>query len=386
MIRNLVFLAPLSAMRKRTRLAKMARYLDNRGIALKFLGWERSKGELARLAWDGELVEESSILSGGGYATRTARLMYPLWMAIVFFRCFTLPRGTVVWCLGWETAFPARIAGAMRRLTIIFDDADRFSMLIRLPGPLQRTLVRLEHWTSRRCALHLVPGWSRYEWRHSRMKLLRNSPLRADYEHAQAAPRNQQSKDISLYVNGWIAWDTGSRIVIEALEILKNRGIRCRLIVAGRVASNDGEALISRPETDFKGEIPQRKALELYQSCDLALTLYDPSVPINRHAESNKWGDCVFLGTPFVVNSEVETAAKFVSAGAAFSFRYNEPAALADIIEGVVRDPLMLDRARESLGRFQDEYQPFEEQLDAIFSDIMRTASADSSKDLSILP
>jgi len=368
-------------MRKRTRLAKMARYLEDRGIALQFLGWERDKGELARLAWNGDLVQERSILRGGGYATRAARVMYPVWMAVVFFRCLALPRGTVVWCLGWETAFPARIAGAVRGLSIVFDDADRFSMLIRLPGPMQRVLVRLEQWTSRRCSLHLVPGWSRYEWRHARMNLLRNSPLRADYEHALSVAQHRPDTGIALYVNGWIAWDTGSRIVLKALDILKERGIHCRLIVAGRVASNDGEALISRSEADFKGELPQRKALELYRACDLALTLYDPSVPINRHAESNKWGDCVFLETPFVVNSEVETAAKFVSAGAALSFPYNEPAALADIVESVARDPLILDRMRKNLHHFQDEYQPFEDQLDVVFSEIMGSASAGLNKD-----
>lgn len=380
MTRSLIFLAPLSAMRKRTRLAKMARYLEDRGIALQFFGWERDKGEMTRLAWDGDFVQERAILRGGGYATRAARLMYPLWMAAVFFRCLAMPRGTVVWCLGWETAFPARIAGAVRGLSVVFDDADRFSMLVRLPGPLHRGLVRLERWTSRHCSLHLVPGWSRYEWRHDRMALLRNAPLREDYERVQAIARHQACKEITLYVNGWIAWDTGSRIVLRTLDILKERGVACRLIVAGRVASNDGEALIARPEADFKGELPQSKALELYRTCDLALTLYDPSVPINRHAESNKWGDCVFLDTPFVVNSEVETAAKFVSAGAALSFPYNEPESLADIVERVSCDRQILDHLRANLRRFQNEYQPFEDQLDAIFSGILETASVSANE------
>lgn len=368
-------------MRKRTRLAKVGRYLEDRGIGVRFLGWERHRGELARLAWDGDLIQERAILRGGGYATRAARLMYPLWMAMVLFRCLALAKGTVVWCLGWETAFPARIAGAVRGLTIVFDDADRFSMLIRLPGPLQWALVRLEQWTSRRCTLHLVPGWSRYEWRHTSMKLLRNSPLRADYEYARSVAQHRADEAIKLYVNGWIAWDTGARIVLKALDILKERDVACRLTVAGRVASNDGEALILRPEADFKGELPQRKALELYRTCDLALTLYDPSVPINRHAESNKWGDCVFLETPFVVNSEVETAAKFVSAYAALSFPYNEPAALADIVESVAKDPLILDRVRENLRSFQAEYQSFENQLDAIFLHIPELASKSTNKE-----
>jgi glycosyltransferase involved in cell wall biosynthesis len=171
---------------------------------------------------------------------------------------------------------------------------------------------------------------------------------------------SNRAEKVILYVNGWIAWDTGSRIILRALDILKDRGVDCRLIVAGRVASNDGEALIARAEAEFKGELAQRKALELYRACDLALTLYDPSVSINRHAESNKWGDCVFLETPFIVNSEVETAAKFVRAGAALSFPYNDPAALADIVQSVARDPGILERLRVTLRAFRTEYKPFE--------------------------
>ncbi len=375
MTQTLVFIAPLSAMRKRTRLAKMARFLEDRSIGVRFLGWERTNGELAQLAWDGDTIDETAILRGGGYASRTARLMYPVWMVVVFVRCLMLPKKTVVWCLGWETAFPARIASIFRRLEIVFDDADRFSMLIRLPRPLHRLLVRLERWTSRKCRMHLVPGWSRYEWRHDRMVLLRNSPLRADYEHALEIPRSNAGDELTLYVNGWIAWDTGARIILKALDILKERGIACRLIVAGRVASQEGEALIARPETEFRGELPQRRALELYRSCHITLTLYDPQVPINRHAESNKWGDCVFLGTPFIVNSEVQTAEKFVRADAAISFPYNDHEALADIVERISQDPGILEYTRQRLCLFKDDYLPFEDQLDKVFSQILAPAS-----------
>lgn len=378
MIRNLVIIAPLSAMRKRTRLAKMARYLEGRGIDVQFFGWERVERELEHLEWRGSSISERAILRGGGYASRLARVMYPLWMLAVLMRCLMLPRGTLVWALGWETAFPARIAAGVRGLHVVFDDADRFSMLIRLPKFLQAALVRLERWTSFRCTMHIVPGWSRYDWSHMRMRLLRNSPLRIDYEHALSVSRAYPKNAVTLYVNGWIAWDTGSKIVLEALRILDARDVKFNLIVAGRVASRDGEKLVALSETDFKGEIPQRDALELYRKCDLALTLYDPSVSINQHAESNKWGDCVFLGTPFIVNTEVQTAAKFVSSGAALSFPYNDPAALADIVEEVATDPSILDRIRENLKKFQSDYQPFEDQLDSVFLDILKFSTADT--------
>ena len=355
-------------MKKRTRLAKMARFAEDHGLSIDFFGWEREFGELNRFRWGGEQINERAILRGGGYATRFARLLYPIWMALVFLKCLFLPKRSVVWCLGWETAFPARLASAVRNLDIVFDDADRFSMLIRLPGPLQALLVKLEKWTSYKSKVHLVPGWSRYEWQHTGMVLLRNSPLRADYEHALELSKSDRNYAITLYVNGWIAWDTGARIVMKALDELHARGVDCKLIVAGRVASVDGQALIARHDVEFKGELPQRKALELYRSSDIALTLYDPSVPINRHAESNKWGDCVFLGTPFIVNSEVQTATKFVESCASLNFEYNDYITLANIIEKLSNDRSILSILKINLSQFKPEYLPFEDQLMQIFN------------------
>lgn len=364
-------LAPLSALRKRTRLAKMARYLEARGTHVVFLGWERDKGETDRLCWGGQFVEERVILKGGGYASRRARLMYPLWMLVVFLRILLLPRGSKCWCLGWETAFPARIAAFVSRCEIVFDDADRFSMVIRLPKPAQDLLVRLERWTSRVCLLHVVPGWTRYEWRHERMVMLRNAPMTADYETARLIGRAPASGPIAIYVNGWIAWDTGARILVKALEELQERGVACRVVVAGRVASDDGQALIAHPNADYRGELPQVEALKLYRETHIALTLYDPSVAINRHAESNKWGDCVYLGAPFIVNREVQTARKFVDAGAAFDFPYNDHVALAELIERFSKDPAVLENARLALRRFEQEYAPFEDQIEPLFDALL---------------
>lgn len=371
MTTTLYIFAPLSAMRKRTRLAKMARYLEDQEIPVVFFGWERLKGEATRFRWDGRFIDERILLKGGGYASRLARLLYPAWMVVVFVRVLLLPRASKCWCLGWETAFPARIAALYSRCDIAFDDADRFSMLIKLPGPLHRILTELERWTSRECLLHIVPGWTRYDWRHDRMVLLRNTPMTADYEAAMQISRISVNKEFLVYVNGWIAWDTGARTLLRSLDELARRGKRCGVVVAGRVASEEGRQLIEHPWAEFRGELPQVEALKLYRQTDVALTLYDPSVAINQQAESNKWGDCVFLGTPFIVNSEVQTARKFVEAGAAFDFAYDDHVALADLIERLAQESGLLETARRSLQRFEAEYSPFEGQIRPLFAAIL---------------
>lgn len=360
------FFAPVPAIQARTRLAKMARVLLMKGYTIKFFGWERIRGEFEEKRWGGEGVSEHIVLRGGGYATRRARLLYILWMFVVFLRMLRVPRSTICFCLGWETAFPGRLAALISGARIVFDDADRFSLLIKVPRPLKTLLVALEKWTSNACELHIVPGWSRYEWQHDRMVLLRNSPMTEDYEFAQSAQVVKPPGDLVLYVNGWIAWDTGAPVLLDALKVLDEERIEYTTVLAGRVVSDAGEKLLKHHRTMYYGHLPQREALALYKVADVVLTMYDPAVEINRHAESNKWGDCVYFETPFIVNSEVETAKSFVDAGAAFAVPYNDARGLGRLLSALSRDKEMLRCSSEALKQFAGDYAPYDSQFESI--------------------
>lgn len=367
---SLYVIAPLSAIGKRPRLAKMAHFFESHEMNTIFLGWERIKNESSNLRWKGNFIKEKIIMKGGGYANSYARMLYPIWMIVVFTKILFLPKGSKCWCLGWETAFPARVASIFSRCEIIFDDADRFSMVLKLPTPLQRLLIKLEIWTSKNCKKHVIPGWTRYEWKNTNMTLLRNSPMKADYEQALLTPHICDTNILTVYVNGWIAWDTGAHIILKALRELEHRGIEIKIIVAGRVVSEEGLKLLKHPSVEFKGALPQSEALKLYRHSHLTLTLYDPSVEINHHAESNKWGDCVVLGVPFIVNKEVLTAQKFVNMGCAFDFEYKNYIGLADLLENLSANKTQLKIASDALKFFSEEYIPFENQLENIFHDL----------------
>ena len=369
---EIFFLAPLSALRKRTRLAKMAQVMRRKGVRITLLGWERTPGELDALRWEGEGVTERAILHGGGYVSNKARAMYPLWMIVVFWHVLRLGRGKILFCLGWETAFPAVIASMFTGSKVVFDDADRFSMVIRLPGPLHRLLTSLEEWTSRRSFLQIVPGWTRYEWRNDNMLALRNTPLREDFEAARAAAPPRVDADLVIYVNGWINWDTGSPVFLKALDKLRETDLKVVMHVAGRVVSAPGKALVKHPSVVFHGELRQREALGFYPASDVVLTFYDPAVAINPHAESNKWGDCVYFGKPFVVNTEVRTAQHFADAGGAWQVPYRDVDALVERLKLLAREPQLLAEAGEKLHTLRDAFPPYDEQLDEILNRLDR--------------
>lgn len=360
------FIAPLPAFRKRTRLAKMVPIFLERGYSVILLGWEREKQELKKLKWSDSRVKEVAILKGGGYVSRKARLMYPVWIINVFFRVLFLGRRKNLFCLGWETAFPALMASFFTGSKVIFDDADRFSMILGLPNAANRILEYLEQWASREAFVHLIPGWTRYEWRNSKMAVLRNSPNLSDFDEARAASLAKDDAVFNVYINGWVGHTRGAPVFLKALNLICEVDDRIVFHIAGRVDSLEGRLLASHPRSVFYGEVSQAKALEIYAISDVVLTYYDPSVAINRHAESNKWGDCVFFGTPFVVNSEVATAEKFVAAGAAWALRYSDAAALASLLLSLSEDREAVKSASISISQYLEEYPTFDTQVNRI--------------------
>lgn len=372
--KEVVLIAPLPAISKRTRLAKMVPVILAEGYKVAFFGWEREEGELEYLRSVDINVTEKTILRGGGYAKSQARLMYPLWMLLVFFRVLFLKRNSVLFCLGWETAFPARLAAFFSGAKVIFDDADRFSMIIRLPNFAQKILVALERWTSRTVTLHVIPSFSRYEWAHSRMWELRNSPMLADMESAQHNPPVRSAAELVVYANGWIGESRGAPIFLRALDLIAERGLDIQMVIAGRVTGAGAERLTQHPKVKFLGEVSQSEALSWYSAVDVLLTYYDPAVSINRKAESNKWGDAVFFKTPFIVNSEVETADLFVKRGAAWAVPYQDVAALVDLLELLLKNRAMIDEAARLAAQFRSEYPLFDERvreiLKAAFSEV----------------
>lgn len=362
---TLHLIAPVSAIRKRPRLAKMVPVFLARGYRVRLHGWLRKPGEMKEFAWPDARVRESAILRGGGYVTRRARAMYPLWMIVVFLRVLTLGRNRLLFCLGWESAFPALLAAGLTGSKVVFDDADRFSMLLRLPGPLHFLLVALERWTSRRAAVHLVPGWSRYEWRHPRMFLLRNTPTTADFRRAREIASPRPDADLVLYVNGWIGHTRGAPVFLDLMRRLAGQERCIVMIAAGWTDCEAGHALFALPNVDFKGELPTDQALALYHACDAVLTYYDPSVPINRQAESNKWGDCIFLSKPFIVNSEVETARDLVQRGYGHAVAYSDTDALLALV-GRLAD----GRREAGVTAAAADYKPFDTAIDEMMENL----------------
>ena len=368
---RVVFIAPVPSISKRTRLAKMARVVRVRDLSIEFFGWEREAGELAQTRNSDPQIKEQRLLRGGGYASSRARMLYPVWMLLVFWRVLLLGRRPVIFALGWETAFPARLAAYFTRARIVFDDADRFSMILRLPRPFHSLLQRAERWLSGTSEMHIVPSFSRYEWENAKMTLLRNSPLSADFDEAKRLGKPKAKTGLNLYANGWIGETRGAPVFLRMLDKAHAADVPVRMIIAGRVDGDSAPNLISHPLVDYLGEVSQSKALSIYCQVDAVLTYYDPQVAINRKAESNKWGDAVYFDCPIIVNEEVETGRHFVEKGAGWSVPYADDEELLELCSRLASSPQDVSDKKENLKNLKEDYPVFDLQFDRILSAVL---------------
>ncbi|GEC97402.1 hypothetical protein ZRA01_34750 [Zoogloea ramigera] len=132
--------------------------------------------------------------------------------------------------------------------------------------------------------------------------------------------------------------------------MLEESGRKVNVLIAGRSNSPEGDLLIKHSFAEYLGPVSNEEALACCYRADLVFTFYDPSIPINVVAEPNKWGDCVATGTPFLANSEIETAKPFYQSGCCFLTPYADYQKLAELLWDLKVSSEKLELARSAIG------------------------------------
>ncbi|HWK57539.1 MAG TPA: hypothetical protein VNQ80_09385 [Parapedobacter sp.] len=371
-IDRIIIIAPVSAISKRLRLSKLVKFIFckdevHKGQEFKVIhkGWERLKGEGRELAFF-DKIEKDLILKGGGYGGKV-KYMYFLWMVKVFFSCLKLKKDEVIWALGFESAFPVLIAGLFRKFKVVFDDADRFSLVFNFPKPISWLIKNLEVWTSRKAFQHIIPGIERYDFTSNKFYIIKNTP---SFDEIEAAKKIYQKKlwpkaDLIININGLLSKDRGLNIALQLSRDLKDYDIK--FILAGRLACKEADELSKQGNVYYLGNVSNAEALASYFASDLVLTYFDPRIKINQLAESNKWGDAIKTGNGIIVNSEVQTAQYLRNANAAISFDYSDGQGLAERLKILSRNAEEKNQIKKNAGLLANKYGYFEEQLTLFF-------------------
>lgn len=348
---HLMIIAPVPRLRKRTRLAKFARAYSHDVPRISFAGWERTDTERTDPA-DDEVTNTHIAHRGGGYATGALGKDYAKWVVKAAIHALKV-RPDAVHALGLEGALAATPLKLLRpRTVLLYDDADRMTLCHSMPDRVQQAGQFIERLVSRISTAHIIPGEARYPdgLPCKNTVLLKNTPSDIVLETALELPIDSDPR-FTLLVTGWLGDTRGAAVIDEIARLLEDDKL-FRFVAAGRVTGEAAQRFIQRPSVDYRGEVSNAEALRLARDSSLVFTLYDPAVTINRFAEPNKWGDCVAVKTPFIVNQEVETASAYVAAGAAISFPYSDAQQATDELRRIARDDEGYARLCESIGSF----------------------------------
>ncbi len=365
--RQLTVVTPASDVRTYPRMNKLLEVLTGMGTEVAHWYWRRAAdGDEA----DARIAARRRLLDGGGYANRRLALRYPAFMWRAFRQILGDGEGRRFYCLGFAAALPAAVASLFARRTYLFDNNDNVSLSYRGPAPLRALLAAVERFVARRAAVHLVPASSRWDRPEPNLRVVPNVPTRAVLERARETARREgyRTGDIfTLYVTGLLTDARGARQLLDVLGAW-DASIPLRILVSGRLRSAAAEELAGHARVEYLGQLDNETALARYACAHAVLTYYDPAVEINRLAEPNKWGDCVAMGVPFVVNGEVETSRPFVEAGACFAAPYHDADALRVLLEDLIADEGRLAAARKALGNL--DWKPWDERMRDVLGEL----------------
>ena len=349
-MKYLTLVFPFSTVRQRTRLCKLVQVLRDERIVVDTLSWERVKGE-----HDSELEYpfrlRKRVLVGGGYGTQS-RIYYMAWIIKLTFEFLKKPKGTVLYCLGFECALPAYVVSRVRGISYIFDDADRFSMIFSLPRPVQRIVEALESLVSKRSVANIIPGRERYEFENVKQVVLRNSPDSGSVELSKKIPVERPKSSLVVYANGWLG-ETRGMPTLHSVALKCLDKVDVVFLLAGRVDGRHGELTKDLENVVYLGQLSNAEALAWYRASDLAFTYYDPVIRINRFAESNKWGDCIEFGVVPIVNLEVVTREFLAEGGACIGFDYLDVDRLVDELQLLSKDSEKLSILKRNVDRLK---------------------------------
>lgn len=338
MSRTVVLAAPVANVGALVRTRKIASVLARQGLEILHLAWKRDPSEPD----NAPPIATRTVLTGGGYKNRALMRWYLRYMANLRRALRELPAGSDVYALGLWSAHPAASLARKRRLNLFFDDNDTLSLAYPWPRPIRPAIARMERRAAVAARIHLVPSAARWPSADPNLRVVPNYPLTDDLARADEIARSKgygRDGTFTLYVNGWLAPTRGLDSLLRALEVYG--GPPFRILLAGRIDPTVPQAarLLEHPFAEYLGEVIPAESLALYHRSHACLTFYDPSLEINRLAESNKWGDCVLTRCAILVNEEVATAQPYLEVGGAAAVPYDDASALAALLDRWAGNP-----------------------------------------------
>lgn len=315
-------------------MAKLADVLYHSEVIVDFVTWSRDDDKTTAI--DPTNVTTIPIMEEGSKENSKLKLIYLYlkWMVRLFFY-FIRNKEKYFICSRFECCFPIFFLSFFKDIKYVYADRDSLHTTYKWPKPVKFILKFIETLMAKRSAVHLIPGESRRYTNYNNVIVIPNMPtswaLSKSVQIFNSRVNVFPKDKVIVYVNGWVVDVRGRKHIINSLQNKKLLQI-CHFIFAGNFDLELVGIINSSANVTNLGRISSEESLSYYFDSDFVVTLYDPSLEINRKAEPNKWWDCVATNTKFIANEGIDTLKLFDEAIEYIKVDYSDENSLCDYL------------------------------------------------------
>ncbi len=309
------------------RVIKETSSLAGAGYSVTVFGWDRSGLHPREETIGGVRFRRSRVPAP--YGSKLLMFLLPLyWVhALMAIRS---GRPAVVHACDFDALIPAMVGKLLFGHAVVYDIFDHFADKISgVPLFVRRVIRYVDARLMRGADLILVTDEHRKKHIGDRgtvpVEIIMNVPPLLD----ALDERTERTTIVRVCYAGVIHEHRGLRLISRAVDGMQ--GIET--IFAGWIPRKMDEDFLQRQaKISYIGKLAYADTMKFVGNCDIMLALYDPSVPINRMASSNKVFEAMSVGIPVISNRETTMAEIISGVSCGITVPYGDPRALTGAI------------------------------------------------------
>lgn len=283
------------------RLEKEIATLDRAGYSVILICWDRNRNN----------SRFSQVARKNNYFQITMRLrapfgvkilpLLPIWWCFVTFHLLK-SKYEIIHAINFDSIIPAAIISKIKRKPIIYEMHDTYEDHILLPRWLRNIFVYIDKLVIKVVNFIIIVDESRIEEfngiPNDNIAVIYNSP--PDIQINEIA-KEENKNTFSIFYAGSLSKGRSIEKVITAVHKIDN----IEFVIAGfgdQEQMVQEEASKSLGKIRYIGKIPYDVVIEHTLTSNLLFSLYDPMIPLNKFASSNKLFEAMMSRKPVLVS------------------------------------------------------------------------------------